>query len=87
MKRRTNQGRLIGYARVSTDEQATEAQEMELRSAGCDLIVQEHGSGVSRARPALAKLLREISAATRSSWFASTAWRVRSAICSRWSRI
>lgn len=54
-------GKLIGYARVSTDEQATEAQKMELRAAGCDTIVQEHGSGASRARPALAKLVREIS--------------------------
>ena len=59
---RRPQGRLIGYARVSTDEQATEAQEIELRSAGCDVIVQEHGSGTSRARPALSKLLREINA-------------------------
>ncbi|OHV79987.1 recombinase family protein [Rhizobium sp. LCM 4573] len=59
---RRPQGRLIGYARVSTDEQATEAQEIELRSAGCDVIVQEHGSGASRARPALSKLLREINA-------------------------
>ncbi|MBX4962686.1 recombinase family protein [Rhizobium binae] len=58
---RRPQGRLIGYARVSTDEQATEAQEIELRSAGCDVIVQEHGSGASRTRPALSKLLREIS--------------------------
>ena len=57
---RRPQGRLIGYARVSTDEQATEAQEIELRSAGCDVIVHEHGSGASRTRPALAKLLREI---------------------------
>ena len=57
---RRPQGRLIGYARVSTDEQATEAQAMELTSAGCDTIVQEHGSGASRARPALAKLVREI---------------------------
>lgn len=56
------QGRLIGYARVSTDEQATQAQEMELRLAGCDTIVEEHGSGASRGRPALAKLVREISA-------------------------
>jgi len=59
---RRPQGRLIGYARVSTDEQATEAQEIELRSTGCDVIVQEHGSGASRARPALSKLLREIDA-------------------------
>ncbi|MFC5387069.1 recombinase family protein [Aquamicrobium segne] len=57
---RRPQGRLIGYARVSTDEQATEAQEMELRAAGCETIVQEHGSGASRARPALSKLLRDI---------------------------
>lgn len=56
------QGRLIGYARVSTDEQATEAQEIELSSAGCDVIVKEHGSGASRARPALSKLLRDIRA-------------------------
>jgi hypothetical protein len=59
---RRPQGRLIGYARVSTDEQATEAQEIELRAAGCDVIVQEHGSGASRARPALSKLMREIGA-------------------------
>ncbi len=59
---RRPQGRLIGYARVSTDEQTTEAQEMELRSAGCGTIIQEHGSGASRARPALARLVREIGA-------------------------
>ena len=49
---------MLGY---STDEQATEAQEMELRAAGCEAIVQEHGSGASRARPALSRLLRDIS--------------------------
>lgn len=59
---RRPQGRMIGYARVSTDEQATEAQEMELRTAGCSVIIQEHGSGASRVRPALSKLLRDISA-------------------------
>lgn len=59
---RRPQGRLIGYARVSTDEQATEAQEMELRAAGCETIIQEHGSGASRARPALARIVREIGA-------------------------
>lgn len=54
-------GRIIGYARVSTDEQTTDAQEIELRAAGCDLIVVEHGSGASRIRPSLSKLLHEIS--------------------------
>lgn len=57
---RRPEGRLIGYARVSTDEQATEAQQLELRSAGCETIVEEYGSGASRARPALARLVREI---------------------------
>ena len=59
---RRPQGRLIGYARVSTDEQATQAQDMELRLAGCETIVQEHGSGASRARPALSKLVQDIGA-------------------------
>lgn len=52
--------RLIGYARVSTDEQATDAQVDELRAAGCQIIHQEHGSGASRARPVLARLMCEI---------------------------
>jgi DNA invertase Pin-like site-specific DNA recombinase len=54
--------RLIGYARVSTEEQATDAQVDELRAAGCQALHQEHGSGASRARPVLARLMREISA-------------------------
>ncbi|KAB0267246.1 recombinase family protein [Microvirga brassicacearum] len=52
--------RLIGYARVSTDEQLTDAQMIELKAVGCSVIHQEHGSGASRARPVLARLLREI---------------------------
>ena len=54
--------RLIGYARVSTEEQATDAQVDELRAAGCRTIHQELGSGASRARPVLAKLVRELGA-------------------------
>ncbi|WFU92114.1 recombinase family protein (plasmid) [Rhizobium sp. CC1099] len=52
--------RLIGYARVSTDDQLNDAQIDELRAAGCHRIHQEHGSGASRARPILTKLLREL---------------------------
>jgi DNA invertase Pin-like site-specific DNA recombinase len=52
--------RLIGYARVSTEDQAHDAQLDELRAAGCAEIHQEHGSGASRARPVLARLIREI---------------------------
>jgi DNA invertase Pin-like site-specific DNA recombinase len=54
--------RLIGYARVSTEEQATDAQVDELNAAGCEIIHKEQGSGASRARPVLAKLMREIGA-------------------------
>jgi DNA invertase Pin-like site-specific DNA recombinase len=52
--------RLIGYARVSTEDQATDAQMDELRAAGCEVVHQEHGSGASRARPVLSRLLRDI---------------------------
>jgi DNA invertase Pin-like site-specific DNA recombinase len=53
-------GRLIGYARVSTEEQGTDPQRDELRVAGCDAILEEHASGTDRSRPVLARLLREI---------------------------
>ncbi len=54
--------KLVGYARVSTDDQLNDAQVDELRAAGCHRIHQEHGSGASRARPVLAKLLKDLSA-------------------------
>lgn len=44
---------LIGYARVSTDEQTTDPQINALRAAGCAVIHREHGSGGGRARPEL----------------------------------
>lgn len=53
-------GRLIGYARVSTDEQDTDPQLDELRTAGCTMVLEEHASGADRSRPVLARLLREI---------------------------
>jgi DNA invertase Pin-like site-specific DNA recombinase len=55
-------GRLIGYARVSTDEQGTDPQLDELRAAGCATILEEHASGADRSRPVLAHLLRDIRA-------------------------
>jgi DNA invertase Pin-like site-specific DNA recombinase len=54
--------RLIGYARVSTEDQMTNPQLIELKAAGCVVVHQEHGSGASRARPVLARLLKEIQA-------------------------
>lgn len=52
--------RLIGHARVSTEDQATDPQMLELKAAGCAVIHQEQGSGASRSRPVLARLLNEL---------------------------
>ena len=53
-------GRLIGYARVSTEDQGTDPQLDELRAAGCETVLEEHASGADRSRPVLARLLRDI---------------------------
>jgi DNA invertase Pin-like site-specific DNA recombinase len=53
-------GRLIGYARVSTDDQGTDPQLDELSAAGCTTILEEHASGADRSRPVLIRLLKEI---------------------------
>src|SRR5271169_5633203 len=53
-------GRLIGYARVSTEEQGTDPQLDEPRAAGCHAFREEHASGADRTRPVLTSLLREI---------------------------
>src|SRR3954469_6016425 len=55
-------GRLIGYARVSTEDQGTDPQTDELRAAACATIREEHASGADRSRPVLARLLRDIAA-------------------------
>jgi DNA invertase Pin-like site-specific DNA recombinase len=52
--------RLIGYARVSTEEQHTDPQVDELRAAGCAVVHEEHASGADRSRPVLAQLLHAI---------------------------
>ncbi|WP_428411912.1 recombinase family protein [Pararhizobium sp.] len=54
--------RLIGYARVSTEDQVHDVQMDELRAAGCERIFQEQGSGASRARPVLTRLLGDLTA-------------------------
>lgn len=51
---------IIGYARVSTDEQTTDPQLDELRAAGCDRIETEHASGADKRRPVLRRLIEEI---------------------------
>ncbi|QST30814.1 recombinase family protein (plasmid) [Escherichia albertii] len=51
---------LIGYARVSTQEQDTQAQISALKSAGCELIFQEKSSGGRWDRPELQRLLQQL---------------------------
>ncbi|NTE37649.1 recombinase family protein [Agrobacterium tumefaciens] len=48
---------LIGYARVSTQEQSTQSQEDALRAAGCERIFIEAASGARADRPELGKAL------------------------------
>src|SRR4051795_6650235 len=45
-----------------TEDQGTDPQTDELRAAGCTSLHEEHASGADRARPVLARLLREIAA-------------------------
>lgn len=51
---------LIGYARVSTDDQTPLPQSDALTGAGCAEVHQEHASGGDRARPVLARVLERI---------------------------
>lgn len=51
---------MLGYARTSTMDQVRDSQIDALRTAGCETIIEEIGSGADRNRPALAKLLETI---------------------------
>ncbi len=50
----------IGYARVSTQEQDTQAQINALKETGCELIFQEKASGGRWDRPELHRLLGQL---------------------------
>jgi DNA invertase Pin-like site-specific DNA recombinase len=51
---------LIGYARVSTQDQDTTVQIEALKSAGCELIFQDKASGGRWDRPELLRLLDQL---------------------------
>ena len=51
---------LIGYARVSTDDQQLDLQRAALRAAGCQRLYEEKISGARRDRPELAHLLHHL---------------------------
>ncbi|MBW4652488.1 MAG: recombinase family protein [Kaiparowitsia implicata GSE-PSE-MK54-09C] len=50
-------GLMLGYARVSTDDQDLTLQRDHLRAAGCNKLFAEKVSGASRARPELERML------------------------------
>ncbi|TJZ89622.1 recombinase family protein [Paracoccus gahaiensis] len=51
---------LIGYARVSTEDQTPLPQVQALTAAGCSRIHEEQASGGDRARPVLTRLLEQV---------------------------
>src|SRR5689334_9360664 len=51
---------LLGYARVSTDDQDLRLQRAALRQAGCRRVYEEKISGARRDRPQLARLLDQL---------------------------
>ncbi|SQX16012.1 Resolvase domain-containing protein [Escherichia coli] len=52
---------LIGYVRVSTNDQNTALQRNALECAGCELIFEDKISGKVSDRPGLKKVLRTLS--------------------------
>jgi DNA invertase Pin-like site-specific DNA recombinase len=56
----TRSPRLVGYARVSTDEQTTALQLDALRAAGCSVIHQDAASGALRSRPGLERAIADL---------------------------
>lgn len=55
-------GLMIGYARVSTDDQDLTSQRTELQGAGCTRIFAEKRSGANAARPELERMLDHLRA-------------------------
>ena len=52
---------LVGYVRVSTNDQNTALQKNALECAGCELIFEDKISGKTSERPGLKKLLKALS--------------------------
>jgi len=51
---------LIGYARVSTDDQDLRLQRAALKEAGCKRTFEEKISGAKRDRPELSKMIEQL---------------------------
>lgn len=55
-----DEGLRVGYARVSSDDQTLEPQIADLMKAGCHHVHSDQRSGVSKKRPGLAMLWKDI---------------------------
>ena len=53
---------ILGYARVSTQDQNLERQLDQLEQAGCERIYQEKITGTKKERPELMKLIDQLRA-------------------------
>ena len=51
---------VVGYARVSTDDQDLRLQRAALKEAGCKRTFEEKVSGAKRDRPELAKMIEQL---------------------------
>lgn len=60
MKSKLNEGKLIGYARVSTEDQELRLQIDALERAGCGNIYQEKRSGAAKKRPELDRAILDL---------------------------
>lgn len=56
-----DKGMMIGYVRVSTNDQNTALQRNALNGSGCELIFEDKISGKTSDRPGLKKVLRTLS--------------------------
>lgn len=62
MNKTATTGLLIGYARVSTDDQDLTNQRAELQAAGCTKLFSEKITGTRRERPELDRMLDHLRA-------------------------
>ncbi len=73
---------LIGYARVSTDDQDLRLQRGALQEAGCKRTFEEKVSGAKRDRPELAKMIEQLRDDDTVVVRGSTGWHAPPATCS-----
>ncbi len=73
---------LIGYARVSTDDQNLSLQRAALKDAGCRRTFEEKVSGAKRDRPELARLIEQLRDEDVVVVTGSIGWRARPRTCS-----